>query len=243
MKPDQNRTKPEFKKKDVRRIIKRCRLPDQYTQYLLNLLDMGVDGLVMDSLREKPEDTLEIMQRRFERCCAITGLTPDKLFEASDVGMNDIKVDRLDSFWAELRSICYLDNESFGYIEYLRARKDKTTVDIKCKRDGHSFCFDVACGTFKEDKAVMPAQIPERLKNKYDEKWKQLIQSKGEFGSENIGIIYVLNAEPVQTVCDLEKYKAMLREVHGMLDDSTNVYTVIVDGVDDTNYPAWPVGD
>jgi hypothetical protein len=86
----------------------------------------------------------------FKKASKITGLSPADIFKRTDFHSNDIARGRIETAFAELRTIIFLDKMSFTNIIPLEAKKNKKCSDFIANKDCHKYAIEVSCNISKE---------------------------------------------------------------------------------------------
>lgn len=86
----------------------------------------------------------------FKKASKITGLSPADIFKRTDFHSNDIARGRIETAFAELRTIIFLDKMNFTNIIPLEAQKNKKCSDFIANKDCHKYAIEVSCNISKE---------------------------------------------------------------------------------------------
>lgn len=86
----------------------------------------------------------------FKKASNITGLSPADIFKRTDFHSNDIACGRIETAFAEARTIIFLDKMNFTNIIPLEAKKNEKCSDFIANKDCHKYAIEVSCNISKE---------------------------------------------------------------------------------------------
>lgn len=139
----------------------------------------------------------------FQLACDATGLSTDDLLAGADFNYRDMSPARLDSAFAEIRTINYLKEQGFESIQLLEAGKHKK-ADILATFQGEKFVVEVKNSIFSADKRAEPFQLRDWLigRTLYDGETSQLEETSELTGANRtilVGVIDTLSSIALNT--------------------------------------------
>ncbi len=189
------------------------------------------DGIVMVVVRGKPKNLvplLAIERKReiffkstnnlFKKASKITGLSPADIFRRTDFHSNDIARGRIETAFAELRTIIFLDKMNFTNIIPLKAKKNKKCSDFIANKGCHKYAIEVSCNISKELKkelktneiTIKPLMYMDDLIQDYvskaEEKKKQLDNTAKENQCDKKIFVMVLNNKNILGFLTFDEY-------------------------------------
>jgi hypothetical protein len=156
-------------------------IPKILSAYVEQCAANNLNNRLVDAVRGKRTKVFENIDRMFRLASDATGLTPDDLLRKTDFNGRDMSPTRLDSAFAEIRTVNYLKEQGFCDINLLKAGKNKK-ADILAKFRGIEFAVEVANSIFSANKRVEPYQLGDWLigRASSDGKTTQLEQTTDE---------------------------------------------------------------
>lgn len=154
----------------------------------------------------------------FKKASKITGLSPADIFKRTDFHSNDIARGRVETAFAELRTIIFLDKMSFTNIIPLEAKKNKKCSDFIANKDCHKYAIEVSCNISKELKkefktneiTLKPLTYIDDLIQDYvsraEEKKKQLDDTAKENQCDKKIFVMVLNDKNILDFLTFDEY-------------------------------------
>ena len=137
-------------------------IPRSLPKYVEACILNGCSNRLTKAVLGKRLKIFENINRVFELACQATALDPDDLLKRTDFRPSDISPTRLDSAFAEIRTVIFLQKEGFRDITVLGAGNERR-ADIIGTRDGRRFAIEVANSIFDANKRVEPSQLKDWL--------------------------------------------------------------------------------
>ncbi len=173
----------------------------------------------------------------FDKASCITKLSFSDLVKSLDFAPNDDKIEKLESFLAELRSIFFLNNFGFSNIEPISAGQTKQP-DFAAYYKNKSSTIEIF--SFTE----IGSEIPDLPNNTYLLNDRKLIScfvckamsKKAQLDaicSENKQLICVINDLPYSNLFSRNEYEQFLKEISKILNWGDNYYFGILTGKTD----------
>ena len=205
------------------------------------------NGALLATLRD-PDMVIPAINSMFQTAARITGLDPEEILRRTDFHPNDVAPERVESAFAEVRTINFLDVEKFTDIEPLRAGQQKK-ADIFARRGKTPYAVEVATSIYDATGRYSPDQMSKWLVSRAaaDGKIEQLNQTAGELGAERgvlVGIIdthapVIFQAHPAFLRAGQLVWESMGNPENRHVCFVTGRETAGV-GRDDAVYPPWP---
>ena len=172
-------------------------IPKQLPKYVEACISKGRTNRLCEAVKDHRIKVFENIDRAFQLASEATGLTPDKLLQKTDFNPRDMLSTRLDSAFAEIRTINFLKEEGFENIQLLNADERKR-ADISGVFWSKAFAVEVINSIFSADKRVEPYQLKEWLVRRVlsDKKLDQLVQTSKEVFAERTVLIGVIDTFP-----------------------------------------------
>lgn len=172
----------------------------------------------------------------FKRASNITGLSPADIFKRTDFHSNDIARGRIETAFAELRTIIFLDKMNFTNIIPLVAKKNEKCSDFIANKDCHKYAIEVSCNISKELKKefktneiiIKPLTYIDDLIQDYvskaEEKKKQLDDTAKENQCDKKIFVMVLNDKNILGLLTFDEhyYDEDHGEDYGILEKMSN---------------------
>lgn len=223
-------------------------IPSTLSKYVETCISKGRSNRLTEAVIGEKINVFTSINRMFELACEATCLSSEELLKKTDFHSSDISSTRLDSAFAEIRTVNFLRKEGFKNIQLL-CSGSKKRADIIGTLHGRLFAIEVANSIFSADKRVEPAQLKDWLVGRVisDQKSDQLEQTtQGENAEETVlvGVVDTLFAVIYNTHDDYcyaaelawkelgEKGKFRVAFVTGK--------EAVGYGRDDCVFPSWP---
>jgi len=169
-------------------------IPKALSSYIEGCVAKKLNNRLVNAVQGKKTKVFENVNRMFELASDATGLTPDELLRRTDFNDSDMSPTRLDSAFAEIRTINYLKEQGFVHINLLQAGKHKK-ADILATFKDIEFAIEVVNSIFSANKRVEPLQLKDWLigRASSDEKTEQLEQTSKETSVSHTILIGVVD--------------------------------------------------
>ena len=169
-------------------------IPRSLSGYVDACISKGCNNRLTEAVTGNRLTVFENINRLFELACGITALNPDELLKRTDFEPSDMSPTRLDSAFAEIRTIIFLTKEGFTNIQPLSAG-NKKRADIIGTLNGKLFAIEVANSIFAANKRVEPFQLKDWLLGRVssDQKSEQLKQTSDAAGTEEQVVVGVVD--------------------------------------------------
>lgn len=206
-------------------------------------VDVYLDRLyaktVDDGLNE-PKVRLSITEMIVE-ACKITGLETAKLLSGLDFKPNDLTIEALEAFLAELRAIFWLRDFHFTSIVPLQALNNSAQPDFTANHDGRTCAIEVFCLTNKHEQQKDPklgiyknfdptfegSKFGRDFKSKANDKKKQLDSKVADLRV----LLCVINSQPVIRLNTKEQMETHAEFLYKELSWGKNYYLGLLTGV------------
>lgn len=195
---------------------------------------------------EKPLETCKAIDAIFTRATEATGLALDELFATTDFAVQDCNQARVDSAFAEIRTINYLYQQEFAEISPLKGAKNKPRADILARRRGLLYVIEVADSNYYANGRVLPDQLARWVSQRFEEKKMQLHQSILDEKATHSVFVVVLDTQGAVALNTIDDYLAALERAYELLDSPANCHLCLMTGRhalgygrDDVVYPGW----
>jgi hypothetical protein len=137
-------------------------IPKTLPLYVITCVTKKHSNRLVEAVRAGKVKVFENINQIFELACKATGLSPDDLLRKTDFNVRDMSPTRLDSTFAEIRTINFLKERGFENIQPLKAGRQKK-ADILCTLHNAKFAVEVANSIFTANKRVEPYQLRDWL--------------------------------------------------------------------------------
>jgi len=137
-------------------------IPKILSSYVETCVANKLSNRLVEAVLGERTKVFENINRMFQLASEATGLTPDELLRKTDFNSRDMSPTRLDSAFAEIRTVNYLKEQGFESIKLLKAGKQKKADILATFRD-IEFAVEVANSIFSADKRVEPFQLRDWL--------------------------------------------------------------------------------
>jgi hypothetical protein len=223
-------------------------IPRTLLKYVETCISKGRSNRLTEAVIGKKINVFTSINRMFELACKATSLSSEELLKKTDFRSTDISPTRLDSAFAEIRTVYFLEKEGFKNIQLLSSGSKKR-ADIIGTLSGRIFAIEVANSIFSADKRVEPVQLKDWLLGRVisDRKLDQLEQTaEGESAEEAVlvGVVDTSLAVVYNThndYCDAAKlaWEELGRKSNFRVAFITGREAVGY-GRDDCVFPSWP---
>lgn len=179
----------------------------------------------------------------------ITNLSPQDVIDRTDINLEQFTSEKLESAFAELRTIIYLDDCGFSDIKPLKS-ENTTEADLMACHDGVKFAIEVRCfvDEIKEEEYMKiewkKREIEEVIKNRFKQKKKQLIRTGEKYNCEKKMLCLVINTPSRVALNDQKDFKSILESVYKVEGYPPDTHFAIITGrknihgvIDDVIYP------
>ena len=156
-------------------------IPTILSSYVEKCVAKKLSNRLVEAVQGEGTKVFENINRMFQLASDATGLAPDDLLRKADFHERDMSPTRLDSAFAEIRTVNFLKEQGFESIQLLKAGKQKK-ADILATFRGIEYAVEVASSIFSADKRVEPFQLRDWLVGRAssDGKTGQLEQTSEE---------------------------------------------------------------
>lgn len=171
-------------------------IPKQLSLYVEKCIAEGHTNRLVEAVLKNRSQVFVNINKMFQLASDVTGLSPDDLLTRTDFNNRDMSPARLDSAFAEIRTINYLTEQGFENIRLLKAGKHKK-ADILATLRGVEFAIEVVNSIFSANKRVEPSELRDWLVGRVlsDGKTDQL-----EITSEQSSVIRTILVGVVDTL-------------------------------------------
>jgi DNA-binding Xre family transcriptional regulator len=193
-------------------------IPPQFWAYLKEADRQQVDDLWLKTLKETNlrAEILQDVDQRFKRACKILKCKPSDIAKAFDLEPNNVANNRLDSFFAELRGMFFLDNLSFSDIKPLH-RASQPLADFEAKYGATRYAVEV----FHSSSIYYRSPRDEERRHnliqfflgKAREKKKQIDNTRKEYGCQKGILLLVLDSCPSLIRDDKYSFEKVLKKI------------------------------
>lgn len=228
----------------------RKNIPAEFAEHLITCNGNPRFTQLRKALTERPEQTLNSIDRCFERVCSVTRMTGPELLASMDFEGRDIDPDRLDATFGVLRAIVFLDERGFVKIVPLRATRTRQ-ADLRASFNGQKFAIEVMTSSRSSYRYAGHVNRSSDLEcyivDKYQErKQAQLESTAKEINADCRLFVLVLNSNPARLLMQRDEYLEVLQNAYQDLSGPKQVFLGIVTGLssdgllDDIIYPDLP---
>jgi hypothetical protein len=223
-------------------------IPSTLSKYVETCISKGRSNRLVEAVIGKKINVFTNINRMFELACETTCLSSDELLKKTDFHSSDIFSTRLDSAFAEIRTVNFLKKEGFRNIQLLDSRSKKR-ADIIGMFCGKLFAIEVANSIFSADGRVEPVQLKDWLVGRVisDRKSAQLektTQSENANETVLVGVIDTLFSVVYNTHNDYcDAAELAWEELGGKANFRVAFVTgkeAVGYGRDDCVFPSWP---
>lgn len=207
---------------------------DELMSYLNKLFDKTKDNRLADD--KVGSRIVEMMSE----ACEITKLSFSNLLQRLDFRPNNLSIEALESFLAELRSIFWLRDFGFVSIEPLQAMKKSVRPDFTAKYGNRTCCIEVFCltqthGQRKDSKLGVYVNFdPQFIGSKFGRDFTTAAQEKkNQLDSVSADIkvlLCVVNSESMVALNTREKWDQHAKLLYENLSWKKNYYIGILTG-------------
>lgn len=169
-------------------------IPKSLSSYVETCVAKKLSNRLVEAVQGERTKVFKNINRTFQLASDATGLTPDELLRKTDFNERDMSPTRLDSAFAEIRTVNSLKEQGFEGIQLLKAGKQKK-ADILATFQGIGFAVEVANSIFSADKRVEPFQLRDWLVGRAssDGKTGQLEQTSEETSASHTILVGVID--------------------------------------------------
>lgn len=169
-------------------------IPKILSSYVERCVAKKLSNRLVEAVQGKRIKVFKGINQMFQLANDATGLTPDELLRKTDFNGHDMSPTRLDSSFAEIRTVNYLKEQGFEDINLLKAGKQKK-ADILATFKGIKFAVEVANSIFSANKRVEPFQLRDWLVGRAssDGKTGQLDNTTEETGASRTILVGVID--------------------------------------------------
>ena len=174
-------------------------IPEDLIKYIRKLLREGSQNRFIEALRDNTERPMDAVNSMFKTASEITGHRSDELLKRTDFNYRDMDPSRIESAFAEIRSINWLHTEGFVGIKPLSARS-KRTADIIAKRRNNYYAIEVVNSIYDARDRFTPEELKDWLLGRLlgDKKSVQLDTTAAELKNARRVFIGIVDTnEPV----------------------------------------------
>jgi len=127
-------------------------IPKEMYDDIFHALKRGEPKYLVPLVSDKTRRTkfFKSTNNLFKKASEITELSPIDLFIRTDFHSNDISRSRIESAFAELRTIIFLYNMHFSDITPLKAKRNRKCSDFTAIKECHKYAIEVFCKISKE---------------------------------------------------------------------------------------------
>ena len=133
-------------------------VPADLLTHMDQLVAKEVQNLALQATLTDPDMVIPAVDSMFRTASRITGLDPDEILRRTDFHPNDVAPERIESAFAEVRTINFLDVEGFTDIEPLLAGQQKK-ADISARRGATSYAVEVATSIYDATGRYSPERV------------------------------------------------------------------------------------
>lgn len=213
---------------------------DKLKEYLMNVRKATLDERLNDS-------AIDNILKRVRGGSEITGLSFSELLQKLDFKKNDLSIEALESFLAELRAIFWLRDLNFSEITPLKAKKKTARPDFTAMCGSKIAAIEVFCLTQKHGQqrddslGVFKNFDPQFQGSKFGRDFMTVAQQKkGQLDSVSANIkvlLCVVNSESMVALNTEENWKKHAKLLYEKLSWGRGYYIGILAGSDATIYP------
>lgn len=223
-------------------------IPRSLSKYVEKCISKKQKNRLTEAVIGKRLKVFENINRMFELACKATTLNPDELLKGTDFQSCDMSPTRLDSAFAEIRTVIFLKEEGFTNIQLVPAG-NKKRADIVGTLNGKFFTIEVANSIFAANNRVDPFQLKDWLVARVssDQKLDQLQQTARAANADEKVLVGVIDTFPSVVFNTHNEYCEAARLVWNALGGKNNFRVAFVTGLeaigygrDDCVFPHWP---
>lgn len=223
-------------------------IPADLIRHMDQLVEKDVENRALEATLANPEMVIPAVNSMFRTASRITGLDSDEILRRTDFHPNDVAPERIESAFAEVRAINFLDVEGFVDIEPLRAGKGKK-ADISARREHTPYAVEVATSIYDAAGRYSPEQMSDWLigRAKADGKIAQLDQTVGDLGAGRGALIGIVDTNAPVIFQEHPAFLRAARMAWEQLGRPEEKHVCLVTGRetvgigrDDAVYPPWP---
>lgn len=223
-------------------------IPEDLIKYVKLCFERNQYNRLTDFLLESPHECSKRVNNLFEFASKATNLSPSELLKATDFDIQDIDRTRIESAFAELRAINFLNEEGFNSIIPIRS-KGKQVADIIASRHGTKYAVEVTNSSYYTKNRWNNEQFSQWLLRKLikEKKMEQLKVTMAQLDCERSILIAVLsNVDGIalNTFKDYEEDAKQAWEIAGKVDIFHIAFVTgqkaLGYGLDDCVFPSWP---
>jgi len=169
-------------------------IPRILSSYVETCVAKKQSNRLVEAVQGERTKVFENINRMFQLASDATGLIADELLRNTDFSELDMSPTRLDSAFAEIRTVNFLKEQGFGGIQLLKAGKRKK-ADILATFQGLEFAVEVANSIFSANRRVEPYQLRDWLVGRAssDGKTGQLEQTSEETSASRTILVGVID--------------------------------------------------
>jgi hypothetical protein len=146
-------------------------IPQALVTHARLCITQSTESRLVDDLLIDAEKTSQAFDRLFDQASKITGLSPSDLLSATGFSPRDLDTARLESALAEIRTIIFLNAQSFQDILPLRAKHTRM-ADFVARRGNEKYAVEVADSTYNATKRFSIEQLAGWVVSRYQKEGK-----------------------------------------------------------------------
>ena len=189
-------------------------IPEKLIEYYQNCISKEVDNSLTKSIARNPDSTIDKIGKMFETAIKATQIEADELFRLTGIKRNDLGEERIDSSFAEIRTINYLYNQGYRDIKIIDDKKRRFSDIIASIRE-IKICFEVSAITNIGNPKWYHNDIKNSILTKLRKKGKiiQLENTKDEYNCDKMCFVTVITDEAGKALNDRNDYISILLSV------------------------------
>ncbi len=201
----------------------------------------------VDAINDSPNNTWPAIDRMFNMASTATGKSSDQLIKLTGFNSIDLDPGRIDSAFAEIRTINYLNNQGFSNLQLIGASKTKN-ADLIANFKNNKYAIEVACSpwdiNYRFTIEEMACWIVKKL---YDDgKIIQLNNTAGKYKCDRKAFIGIINSAAAVALQTHIEFLSASKKAWDQLGKDNSLHIALVTGrmemsigPDDAVYPPW----
>jgi hypothetical protein len=222
-------------------------LPDKLRKYFIKVVKDGIKNDLTDALsKESPKKIIENIVAIISMARQVCKLDPEELFKKLDFNPNDMRSNRINSLFAELRVINRLHEWNFIDINPLESIKVKR-ADIICQYAGIKCAVEVFCSPQNKyrypNHSIRSMDLTDYYESRALKKRKQLENTALEFNCSDKILCLVFDSLAGQATLVRSDFSRFAKTVYNNLNWPSSFHIMIMtskishEGSDDVIFP------
>lgn len=222
-------------------------IPSVLVRHLDECVKNGRLNRALQAVLAAPDRLVARVDRMFELAAGYTGLSADEIMRRTDFNYRDLDPNRVDSAFAEVRTINFFGEQRFEDITPIAAGPAKR-ADLSARRGRVGYAIEVATSIFQARGREEPEELRDWLLSRYygDAKSSQLTNTASDLVDARRAFVGVVDSEDAVVFQVAPGFqRAVELAWHDSGSDATLHFVLVTGrtavgyGPDDSFFPSW----